>query len=330
MPDAVPWPGPDPDELAPSVPIGADGTDELFRTMGEFLDMDLTPPEYLIDGILPVGGVAIVGAKPDVGKSTLMRTTAMAVVMGDSWLGRNCKQGPVVLCQFEEIPAFARDHLVQMGADRGTPIYPFFDPCPDEFVPRLGDWCQRHRPALVIVDTLSEVARGKDLLDHRDANQVLIPIVTVARTTGAAIMLTHHNKKGESSDPADDLLGSTAIRAKMDHTLAITQIGERRTIRTVTKRYGDPMQPTYLEIDPVTGRVEAAGDVKEKAGETMEAEIRAVLADGPCNGEELESRVHGRGKTIRHLRDSMVERGEITRTKEGQAFIYSSSVPSPS
>ena len=185
-------------------------------------------------------------------------------------------------------------------------------------------------PALVIVDTLSEVARGKDLLDHREANQVLIPIVAVARTTGASILLTHHNKKGESSDPADDLLGSTAIRAKMDHTLAITQIGERRTIRTVSKRYGDPMQATYLEIDPVTGRVEAAGAVKEKTGETMEAEILAVLADGPCNGDVLESRVHGRGKTIRRLRDAMVERGQIHRTKVGQASVYSSSVPSPS
>ena len=78
-PVAGPWPMPrdmapepplnlvDPDEMArPS--LGADGTDELFRTMGEFLDMDLTPPEFLIDGILPVGGVAIVGAKPERGE----------------------------------------------------------------------------------------------------------------------------------------------------------------------------------------------------------------------------------------------------------------------
>ena len=318
----------DPDEFNSSRPIGADETDKLFPTMGEFLDMDLSPPEFLIADMLPVGGVGIIAAKPDVGKSTALRTLAIAVANGDSWLGRTCRQGTVLLCQFEEIAAFAREHLVQMGATRETPIFPFFDSCPDEFVPRLSEWAERHRPALIIVDTLGKTAPGKDLLDYTVAQQVLTPLVTLARTTRAAIILSHHNKKGESYDPADDLLGSTAIRANMDHTLAITQSGEKRTIKTVSKRYGDPMPQTYLEIDPVTGRVEAAGTVKEKKGEDMEAEIIAVLQDGPLSAEELETRVTGNAGRIRRARDKMVERGDIQREKDGRAHRYCLSVSS--
>ena len=317
-------------EFNSSRPLEGDETDKLFPTMGEFLDMDLTPPEFLVDDTLPVGGLGILSAKPDVGKSTLLRTLAMAVATGVPWLGRRVKQGAVLLCQFEDIAAFGRDHLVTMGATRETPIFPFFASCPDEFIPHLSAWAKRHRPALIIIDTLGKVALGKDLLDYTVATEVLTPLVTLARTTDAAIMLSHHNKKGESYDPADDLLGSTAIRANMDHTLAITQTGETRTIKTVSKRYGEPIPATYLEIDPDTGRVEAAGTVKEKKGENMEAEIIAVLHDGPLTALDLEARITGKAERIRRTRDAMVERGDICREKVGRAHKYCLSVPSPS
>ena len=318
-------------EASSSVRLRGDGTDELFPTMAAFLDMDLSPPEFLIADMLPVGGIGIVAAKPDVGKSTLLRTLAVAVAKGDSWLGRSVKQGPVLLCQFEEIAPFARDHLVQMGATRETPIFPFMGSRPESFPDILASWAARHRPALIIMDTLAKAApECKDWNALNDVESALAPFLAIARSNNAAMLFAHWNKKSESMDAGDDLMGSTAIRGNMDHTLAITLSGEKRTIKTVSQRYGEPLPPTYLEIDPVTGRVEGAGTVKEKTGDNIEAEILAVLADGQCNGEELEKRVTGRGKTIRHIRDTMVERGDIHRTKVGQAFIYSSSVPSHS
>ena len=329
MPDAVPWPGPNPDELDSSL-IGIDESDKLFPTMGEFLDMDLTPPEFLIEDLLPVSGIGMIGAKPDVGKSTLLRTLAVAVAKGDSWLGRNCKQGAVLLCQFEEIPAFARNHLVQMGATRETPIFPFMEPCPEDFVSILGSWAERRRPALIIIDTLAKTCPGKDLLDYTVAQQVLTPFLAIARATGAAIMLSHHNKKGEQGDAGDDILGSTAIRANMDHTLHIARHDGARIIKTASRRYGTELPATYLEIDPVTGRVEAAGDVKEKQGANTEADILSLLADGPMAKSAVEAAIHGGGARIRAAIDRLAERGEIRIAKEGRAlkiYLSDSSVP---
>ena len=320
----------DPDDFDPSRLIEGDGTDKLFPTMAEFLDMDLTPPEFLIADMLPVGGIGIVGAKPDVGKSTLLRTLAVAVAKGDSWLGRNVKQGAVLLCQFEEIAAFARNHLVQMGATRETPIYPFMSSCPEDFVSILGNWAERHRPALIIVDTLAKTCPGKDLLDYTVAQQVITPFLAMARTMGTAILFSHHNKKGDSNDPGDDLLGSTAIRANMDHTLHISQYNEARTIKTASRRYGVPLPATYLEIDPVTGRVEAAGTVKEKQGADTEADIVEALRDGPLAKTEIEKAVHGSGRRIRAALDRLLENGEIRMEKEGKAHKFYLSVPSDS
>ena len=329
MPDTVPWPGPNPDELDSSL-IGIDESDKFVPTMAEFLDMDLTPPEFLIADMLPVGGVGMIGAKPDVGKSTLLRTLAVAVAKGDSWLGRNCKQGAVLLCQFEEIAVFARNDLVQMGATRETPIFPFMEPCPGDFVSTLGDWTERHRPALIVVDTLAKTCPGKDLLDYTIAQQVLTPFLAIARTTGAAIMLSHHNKKGDQGDAGDDILGSTAIRANMDHTLHIARHDGARIIKTASKRYGTEMPATYLEIDPVTGRVEAAGSVREKQGADTEADIVEALRDGPLAKAEIEKAVHGGGRRIRAALDRLLERGEIRMEKEGKAHKFYLSVPSDS
>ena len=329
MPDAAPWPGPDPDELDSSL-IGIDESDKLFPTMGEFIDMDLTPPEFLIADLLPVGGVGMIGAKPDVGKSTLLRTLAVAVAKGDSWLGRNVKQGPVLLCQFEEIAVFARNHLVQMGATRDTPIFPFMEPCPDDFVSILGDWTERRRPALIVVDTLAKTCPGKDLLDYTIAQQVLTPFLAIARATGAAIMLSHHNKKGDQGDAGDDILGSTAIRANMDHTLHISRHDGARIIKTASRRYGAEMDATYLVVDEVTGRVEASGSVRDKQTADTEASILDALQDGALAKSEIEKAVHGGGRRIRAALDRLLERGDIRMQKDGRAhrfYLSDSSVP---
>ncbi|MCE2492753.1 MAG: AAA family ATPase [Alphaproteobacteria bacterium] len=320
----------EPGEFNSSRPIDGDRTDKLFPTIAALLDMDLSPPDFMVDGLVPMGGIIMLGSKPDVGKSTLLRTLTVSRSRGMPWLGRSVKQGSVLLCQFEEIPTFARDHLVLMGATRDMPIFPFFEPCLGDFMERLTDWAHQHREALIIIDTLGKVAPGKDLLDYNIATQVLTPFVTLARTTGAGIVLSHHNKKGESYDPADDLLGSTAIRANMDHTLAITQSGETRIIQTVSKRYGESMPSTYLDLDPYTGRVEAGDTVKEKKGQDMEAEIMAVLQDGPLTAVELEGRITGKSERIRRTRDAMVERGDICRERVGRAHKYCLSVPSHS
>ena len=45
------------------------------------------PDRWVVDGRLPVGGTSILGGRPKVGKTTLARSLALAVVRGEPWLG---------------------------------------------------------------------------------------------------------------------------------------------------------------------------------------------------------------------------------------------------
>ena len=306
------------------VPLGAGRDDEIFvPTMGEFLDMDLTPPEFLVRDLLTAAGLNAVGAKPDAGKTTFERSLAMAVARGEAFLGRPTKQGPVFLGLFEEDAAFTRDFLVKLGATADDPVYPFIRPAPDDLFEKLAAWIESHNPALVILDTMAKAMPGVDLNDYSETNRAITPYVNLARTTRTCILFAHHNRKGEGGDTGEELLGSTAIRGNIDTTLIIRTEGDRRVMET-TQRYGANMPETYLDIDEATGRVQAAGEKRETRRSDMRENILYIVGEAgePMMKSDIEDKVKGSGKAVRAMCDQLAEEGALTSWKQGNAIMY--------
>ena len=306
------------------VSLGAGRDDETFvPSMREFLDMDLTPPEFLVEGLFTAAGLNAVGAKPDTGKTTIERTLAMAVARGETFLGRRTKQGPVFLGLFEEDPAFTRDFLVKMGATAADPIYPWIRPAPENLFEGLAAWIGRVKPALVILDTMAKAMPGVDLNDYSETNRAITPYANLAREARTCILFSHHNRKGEGGDTGEELLGSTTIRGNMDTTMIIRTEGGRRIMET-TQRYGANMPETYLDIDEATGRVQAAGEKRETRRSDMRENILYIVGEAgePMKKSDIEDKVKGSGKAIRAMCDQLAEEGALTSWKQGNAIMY--------
>ena len=298
--------------------------DEIFvPTMGEFLDMDLTPPEFLVRDLLTAAGLNAVGAKPDAGKTTFERSLAMAVARGEAFLGRPTKQGPVFLGLFEEDAAFTRDYLLKLGATASDPIYPFIRPPPENLFEELEAWVEHAKPALVILDTMAKVMPGVDLNDYSEVNRAITPYATLARTTRTCILFSHHNRKGEGGDTGEELLGSTAIRGNIDTTLIIRTEGGRRIMET-TQRYGANMPETYLDIDEATGRIQAAGEKRETRRFEMRESILCIVGEAgePMKKSQIEERVTGGANAIRAMCDRLAKEGALKSWKQGNAIMY--------
>ena len=62
-----------------------------FIPVWELMNEKHPPVEWLVDDMLPLVGFSIVAARPKVGKSTLARSLAVAVVRGLRWLDRKVK-----------------------------------------------------------------------------------------------------------------------------------------------------------------------------------------------------------------------------------------------
>ena len=306
------------------VSLEARRDDEIsFPTMAEFLSLDLTPPEMVVEGLFTAAGLNAIGSKPDTGKTTFERTMAMAVARGEPFLGRATKRGPVFLGLFEEDPAFTRDFLLKLGATADDPIYPWIGPPPEDLFDLLAAWCGRIKPALIILDTMAKAMPGVDLNDYSEANRAIMPYATLARTERTCILFAHHNRKGEGGDTGEELLGSTAIRGNMDTTLIIRTEGERRVMET-TQRYGANLPETYLDIDESTGRVIAAGEKRETRRSEMRDDILYVVGEAgePMKKSDIEDKVKGSGKAIRAMCDRLAQEGALNSWKQGNAIMY--------
>src|SRR5439155_21849789 len=74
----------------------AEGSGFRLTRLDDLMSEPEEPVSWLLEGILPAGGLSLLAAKPKVGKSTLARNLALAVARGDEFLNRITVQGPVI------------------------------------------------------------------------------------------------------------------------------------------------------------------------------------------------------------------------------------------
>ncbi len=59
-----------------------------------FLESDFPEPSWVVDQMIPAGGLTIICAKPKVGKTTFIRSLALSVARGERFLGHPRFFGP--------------------------------------------------------------------------------------------------------------------------------------------------------------------------------------------------------------------------------------------
>ena len=291
----------------------------------EFATADYPPPAFLLDGVLTANGANLFVSKPDGGKTTTARTLGLATALGDSFLGRRTRQGPVWYGGFEEDPVRVRLHFEAMGWNDAVPIHPYIGFPPDELDPYewLESEIRRVQPVLAIVDTLSDLLKIEDESKYSEVRKKMRPLMAIARQHDCCVLLCHHTKKGDSAHWTDRAMGSQGFRGSVDTTLFLDWTDERRTLRS-TQRYGDPMPETVLVLDPVTQRIESGGTVAADKARSLEEEVLSVVSDhdGPIRKTEIEETVGGNHERCRKALDRLCADGRLKSWTDGRKFLY--------
>ncbi|MHC4698282.1 MAG: AAA family ATPase, partial [Planctomycetota bacterium] len=118
--------------VSSSHPIGKNekrDTGLAVVTVRELLNEPPEPIRWLVDGLLPQGGLSILAGKPKAGKSTLARCVGLAVARGDPIIGRETHAGPVVYLGLEDKRSEVAEHFRAMGA-QDEPLYIHTGPAP--------------------------------------------------------------------------------------------------------------------------------------------------------------------------------------------------------
>lgn len=285
--------------------------------LGDLLAEPEEAVSWLVQERLPSGGLSIMAAKPKVGKSTLARCLALAVAQGTDWLGFETTQGTVFYLALEEKRAELRRHFEAMGATADDPLYLFIEPSPADGLAQLRQAAEAHKPGLIIVDPLFRMVRVKDGNDYTQVTAALEPLLTLARQTGAHVLLVHHSSKKGSGD-GDGILGSTAIFGSVDTALLLSRRDQYRTLRSI-QRYGEDLEEVTLTLDPATRIVTVGPSRQEVEGREVAGKIVEFLnGQGEAVTEsEINGAVEGRTSVKRQALRQLVVEGTVFRFGKG-------------
>lgn len=186
------------------------------------LDLTLPPPEYewLVDGIIAKGDTTLLVGEPNVGKSWITLSLAVAMANGDDkWINWDLKHHGKVLYVDEENPHDVVYHrLRQLGAEKldnmrylhrqGIRLDRRFD--------RFLDDAIAYQPSLIVLDSLTRLHTQDE--NNAGAMAALFndSINVLTKETGAAIIVLHHTNKGDASSSYVRTRGSSDIGAAVD------------------------------------------------------------------------------------------------------------------
>ena len=319
----------EPFEVSKSVPDKA-GEDFNFLSAAELLNREYPAAEWLVEGMLPLGGLSIMSARPKVGKSTLARCLALCVARGCRWLDRDVEGGPVLYCALEEIERKVQEHFCAMGMTASDPIHVHVGHPPSSGTRKLEAAVAAYKPRLVIVDPLLHLMRVEDLNDYAKVAPALNPFLELARNGGTHIMLIHHNNKLEGNRGIE-ILGSTALLANVDTAILLNENATCRSLYT-RQRYGSDLEAVSLDLDKDTGWVTTGRTVDEIRGAVVEDEILEFLAgkDAPIDADGIRQGVARKATTVNKKLRDLVEDQWVERCgggKRGDPYKYS--IPDP-
>jgi 5S rRNA maturation endonuclease (ribonuclease M5) len=186
------------------------------------LDLSAPPPEYrwLVDGIIAQGDTTLLVGEPNVGKSWVSLSLAVAMANGeDRWIDWPLNNHGRVLYVDEENPHDVVYHrLKQLGLNnfdnmrylhrQGVRLDRRFDKFLDEAV--------SYQPSLIVLDSLTRLHTQDENNAGAMAGLFNDSINVLTKETGAAIIVLHHTNKGDASSSYTRTRGSSDIGAAVD------------------------------------------------------------------------------------------------------------------
>jgi hypothetical protein len=318
------------------------GRDQKSLEVMSMLDLLKAPDgglEYLVSGIIPVGGMCILAGDPEAGKTWLLLDIATTVAQGKPFLGRfPVVQGTAFIIDEENGKRRLAKRQRLLGVTEGLPIYfscmrgiNLSDPAWEEPLRRV---LEQIKPKLVTIDSLIRVHRG----DENDAGEMAKFFATVTKLReeyGCAFLITHHLRKRAQvtrlNGINERLRGSSDISAYADTVIGLDKLDGRLILSQLKNRDGDYFKPLALAIeDTGDGRVDikVLEEIDVEADKKKQARdlIRKTLKEKPLLREELLSLAKCEEISERTLTDAiknLVDTGELNKEPEGHKVKYS-------
>ena len=218
---------------------GKNVIEKLQAIFGNDLPDDYEAPDELVEGLMTIGSSVVVYGDSNSGKTFWALSVATAIATGSDCYGRKTDPGLVIYLASEapgsirsRMQAIKRHHRCKLENFVMVPIPMNFyngDQDPQDIIElvRAVEQIKAKPVRLIIGDTLARMSAGANENSGEDMAPIMARFDKVATTTGAAMLIIHHNGK----DQAKGARGWSGIRAHIDTEI---EVSEKDGIRSVT------------------------------------------------------------------------------------------------
>lgn len=301
----------------------------------------LEPPGTLVTDVLGLGEVAVLFGAPGTYKTFAALDLAFAVATGETWHGRPTSQGAVVYMAGEGLSTLhvRVDALIEHRRPQVDPSMIFTGDVPDltkedafdSDLPRLLST----QPALIVIDTLALAMPGADENLSKDMGRAMENLRFLAKVSGAAVLVLHHNLKRGGDSPR----GSGALEGAAD--VVILAKAHRGGVRLSSHKQRDRVafEPIQLAVRPLLNSVvlessdgwatvdDPWGPQDRSASLAQRARVIIEAQDQPISQSRLQELLGVAGTAMKPLREWIGDNAGcgIHFERVGNAFRYSSS-----
>ena len=287
-------------------------------TAAELMKLELPPPQWLIEGLLPEGLTVLSGA-PKIGKSWLSLQIALSITTASPLFGRApASEKSVLLLALEDNKRRLQDRISKCGL---TPSENFCLTTEwQDGVSGLKQFLLDNRNIkLCIIDTLavflpSQEAKGRNAYDA-DVTRMR-ELHNLRRDTGTSLLMIHHDKQGEDSDWASKMNGSSGVIGTADTLirLSVQKRGSKQAKLQVTGRDVADLE-LNLKLDDTTMSWQI---YKEQDDRQLTALQNDVLQLVPLTPASIRSR-----EIANKLAKEQSQISDILKKLTNRGFIFS-------
>lgn len=339
----------------PKAPLPGDNDPWKAYTLADAYQ-ERPPTEYIAGKLFELPSLNIVYGAPGTYKSFLLQDLAACVAAGLPWLppapwtngagdGHKTKKCPAMWIDFDNGERRTHNRFEALGRERNlpkdTPLIYYTMPNPwlyadkPEQTGHLAQLIKKSGAKIVVIDNLGNVT-GEVEENSADMGRVMSHFRQLAEETGAAIVLIHHQRKGNglSGRAGESLRGHSSIEASLDLALLVERDegSESITIKATKVRGADilPFGAAFTyESKPDSEELQKAkffglDNQDNQSDHAVRREILAALAGGEkMNQAKLakavqETLAEGGGKkginAVRNVIKRMVNEKQIKTT----------------
>jgi hypothetical protein len=295
------------------------GTLRLYST-AELLT--LPPPTWLIDGIMPEGGLVALYGPPESFKSFVALDLALCVATGTPWHGHAVQRGLVLYVAAEGGPgigkrvrAWLQHHAIDASEAKvawlveSLTVYKQSDDV-DVLMRRLDDELE-WEPRFIVIDTLARCFEG-DEVKTEDMSRFVAGLDRMRQQYHATVMAIHHTRVGEDRER-----GNTALRGGLDTMISITRDKKSNNFTLECSKQKDtehfPEMGFVMEPVPEANSCIVLSTDSQKAENAQQS--LTILANGPLTWDDWHSSTDLSKTTFYRAFVELKKTGQILKEK---------------